>query len=301
MSLNKNTKRKYTKKILYWEDNIDWNKFTKPNDYGDYYFIRNDGNHLLFENRVFLDKDGNGAIYQAHRYLNQAYYHRTAIVNKNKPIWSNWVLLNTYDDIMVRDNRINDIENRFNWLNGGDGFPRYINHLNWVRNARCDPDMANQINYVWARANDAWNRTEDQYNWCLDDICLNYRDDKRIGNPSGPTSLYLWFTFTQSGSGRDGGRRSTNSAVPIEIHNERISEDSDRCLSGLWLNRLNIDAYNNMILSQDRYRNGHPWHLGNQVNSQIYDGIIFRDTDSGSRRALSYKGRRRGWQTAGRA
>ena len=247
MSLNKNTKRKYTKKILYWQDNIDWNKFTKPNDYGDYYFIRNDGNHLLFENRVFLDKEGNGAIYQAHRYLNQAYYHRTAIVNKNKPIWSNWVLLNTYNDIMHRDNRINDIENRFNWLNGGDGFPKYINHLNWVRNARCDPDMANQINYVWARANDTWNRTEDLYNWCLDDIRLDNYELRYIGNANGPT--------------RVGGGLNKNGKI---IHDDRITEEPHKIITGI-------------------------------INDA--GGPLF-DRDHGTRRTLSYKGRRRGWQIA---
>lgn len=180
MALNKNNKRVYNKRMVS-DGQINYDTFWKKDNHGDYFIFRGDGNHLFFENKVFIDRNGNGGCHQRHTYLNGATFQRAGVIRNNSYIqWIDWVLMAGVDRVINLDNRMNNADNNLNGLQGG-----YNSYLTWFSDRRRDMDnnLAVRISQNGSRAHDAWLRTEDLYNWCLDDICFQNREESWVPSP----------------------------------------------------------------------------------------------------------------------
>lgn len=169
MPLNKNNVGLSERNIFNSESERDQNLMFKNNDNGDYLFKDNTGAMYMLEVRSFMDKDNNGGCWQRKTYFsNRDTYQRTGVITNKTISWSGWVLLIDADDVAIRDNRMKQLEDRERDIN--NKYNDVVNRTNNMTNRA--NQVAGDINYARARADDAWNRTQDIYGWAIRDIRL---------------------------------------------------------------------------------------------------------------------------------
>lgn len=302
MSIRKNNKRNYSKNIIIQTATkaIDYDSYAKEGMSGDYYVLNeiDRQNHILFENRVFLDREKNGGCHQWHRYLNGAIYHRTAVITNGRAVWSNWHEMKNYSYLAALDARLEAYDRYSNEKN-----TQFQNAINMVQNATnvMENVISNSLRYSIDRANDAWNRTEDQYNWCLDDICLNNYEVTLLGYPGSEIIVKTPYGVNPSTVQMPNDNRSRYNfggeyikRVPVVnsiqyVARQKIAIDSTLELNKNMFGITNIGRYTlNAIEHSTRIVTG----MDNISSYYYYYDWAFA-------RTLSYKGRRRGWTIAG--
>lgn len=304
MSIRKNNKRNYSKNIIVQTASkaIDYDSYAKEGLSGDY-FVFNEidrQNHILFENRVFLDRDKNGGCHQWHRYLDGKIFHRTATITNGRAVWSNWHEMKNYSYIAILDQRIDTYDRFSNERN--NQFQNSINSLQYAQFGIMEPAINNSLRYSIDRANDAWNRTEDQYNWCLDDICLNNFEPTLLGYPGSEILVKTPYGVNPSTVQMPSGTLEGRYAFGIEyirrvpvvnalqyVGRQKVAIDNTLELNKNMFGIINIGRYTlNAIEHSTRIVTG----MDNISSYYYYYDWAFA-------RTLSYKGRRRGWTVAG--
>lgn len=319
MSIRKNNKRNYSKNIIIQSNDksIDYDSYAKEGMSADYYVLNEANNqlHILFENRVFLDREKNGGCHQWHRYLNGVIYHRVATITNGRAVWSNWHEMKNYSYLTALDARLDAYDRYSNEKNA-----QFQNAINMVQNATnvMENAISSSLRYSIDRANDAWNRTEDQYNWCLDDICLNNYEFVAIGypgsvyvteHPNGVTIKSIARNYTDNifnrithGSNAK-GTDHTETYLNMEEAKRRLPTMNDIPWQGghspLQRSAPRLETDNELNKKYALYTLNACEH-STRIVTGIYNGPdgLFED-DWVFARTLSYKGRRRGWTVAG--